>query len=56
LLKDVDGVYECDPALQTNMSPRRFVALGYAEAPQRANQLIQPKAVRFLERMQRTQK
>jgi homoserine dehydrogenase len=50
LVKDVDGVYERDPALNASLPTRRFVTLGYAEALQRAGQLIQPKAVRFLER------
>lgn len=50
LLKDVDGVYERDPAVISLAPSRRFVTLGYAEAIERAKQLIQPKAVRFLER------
>jgi len=50
LVKDVDGVYERDPALSTPAPSRRFVTMGYAEAVERATQLIQPKAVRFLER------
>lgn len=50
LIKDVDGVYERDPALSTPAPARRFVTLDYAEAVERATQLIQPKAVRFLER------
>lgn len=50
LVKDVDGVYERDPALAAATPSRRFAALGYTEALERAEQLIQPKAVRFLER------
>ena len=50
LVKDVDGVYERDPALSAPAPSRRFVTMGYAEAVERATQLIQPKAVRFLER------
>jgi homoserine dehydrogenase len=50
LLKDVDGVYERDPALPASTPSRRFVSLGYDAAEERAAQLIQPKAVRFLER------
>lgn len=50
LLKDVDGVYERDPAVVALAPSRRFVTLGYSEALERAQQLIQPKAVRFLER------
>ncbi|MET0497372.1 MAG: hypothetical protein ABW106_03760 [Steroidobacteraceae bacterium] len=48
LIKDVDGVYESDPA-QAATSLRRFVTLGYADALLRARQLIQPKAVHFIE-------
>ena len=51
LVKDVDGVYERDPALAASTPTRRFVTLGYAEALERASKLIQPKAVRFLERL-----
>lgn len=50
LVKDVDGVYERDPALTASSPTRRFVTLGYDEAVERAGKLIQPKAVRFLER------
>lgn len=50
LVKDVDGVYERDPALAASTPSRRFVSMDYAEALERAGQLIQPKAVRFLER------
>lgn len=49
LVKDVDGVYERDPALAAPAPTRRFVTLGYEEALERAGRLIQPKAVRFLE-------
>lgn len=51
LVKDVDGVYERDPALAASTPTQRFVTLGYEEALQRAGKLIQPKAVRFLERL-----
>lgn len=44
LLKDVDGVYESDPA-QRNAHPRRFAALDYEDALRVAGKLIQPKAV-----------
>ena len=50
LIKDVDGVYESDPAQSTSALPRRFVSLGYADALSRARQLIQAKAVHFIER------
>ena len=47
LLKDVDGVYESDPA-QRNAHPRRFAALDYEDALRVAGKLIQPKAVDYL--------
>ena len=50
LIKDVDGVYECDPALAGSAPSRRFASLGYTDALACAGQLIQSKAVRFLER------
>lgn len=49
LLKDVDGVYESDPAsAATSSSLQRFSALGYADALELATTLIQPKAVQLL--------
>jgi homoserine dehydrogenase len=48
LIKDVDGVYEVDPALAASR-PRRFVALTYRDAVKVAGALIQPKAIAFLE-------
>ena len=53
LIKDVDGVYEADPALAGTTRPRRFVRLTYADALQVAAPLIQPKAVTFLEQHRR---
>jgi homoserine dehydrogenase len=53
LVKDVDGVYEFDPAAageRDNLPLRRFAALNYRIALERAAQLIQPKAVQYLER------
>ena len=47
LLKDVDGVYECDPA-EPRAHPRRLAQLSYACAVEVASQLIQPKAVAHL--------
>lgn len=47
LLKDVDGVYESDPA-QRHAHPRRFAALDYEDALRVAGKLIQPKAVDYL--------
>lgn len=49
LLKDVDGVYEADPAAASSASLQRFSALGYADALELATTLIQPKAVRLLD-------
>lgn len=49
LLKDVDGVYESDPASAPTSSLQRFSALGYADALELATTLIQPKAVRLLD-------
>jgi homoserine dehydrogenase len=54
LIKDVDGVYESDPAASIGYQPRRFSSLGYAQALALAGPLIQPKTVHFLERQQRT--
>lgn len=50
LLKDVDGVYEADPALTPASSLQRFSALGYADALELATTLIQPNAIRLLDR------
>ena len=47
LLKDVDGVYESDPAVPDSR-PRRFSALAYEDALRVAGPLIQPKAVNYL--------
>jgi homoserine dehydrogenase len=47
LLKDVDGVYEFDPA-RASSPPRRYTRLGYADALRVAGSLIQTKAVAFL--------
>jgi homoserine dehydrogenase len=47
LLKDVDGVYESDPAVPGSR-PRRFSALAYEDALRVAGPLIQPKAVNYL--------
>lgn len=49
LLKDVDGVYESDPA-DANAHPCRFESLTYEEALKVARQLIQPKAVTHFEK------
>jgi homoserine dehydrogenase len=57
LIKDVDGVYESDPAVcgaGGPGAPRRFASLTYGEAIACASQLVQPKAVHFLEKHQRS--
>lgn len=49
LLKDVDGVYESDPAhVGTPTVLQRFSALGYADALELATAPIQPRAVQLL--------
>jgi len=50
LVKDVDGVYERDPAVAHDGTVRRYAALDYDTAVRVASPLVQPKAVRFLER------
>ncbi len=45
LVKDVDGVYESDPAVKANA--RRFARIDWSSARQVAGQLIQPKAIDF---------
>ncbi len=47
LLKDVDGVYESDPA-DPKAHPRRYAQLHYQDALRVAGKLIQPKAVSYL--------
>jgi homoserine dehydrogenase len=51
LLKDVDGVYDRDPALDAGRPAQRFARLGYETAIRVASPLVQPKAVRFIERL-----
>jgi len=45
LLKDVDGLYDADPAVA--IQPRRFSHADYATAEYRGGPLVQPKAIRF---------
>jgi homoserine dehydrogenase len=49
LLKDVEGLYEADPArlVVGERVPRRFTEADYATAEACAGSLVQPKAVRF---------
>jgi homoserine dehydrogenase len=54
LIKDVDGVYDCDPAMTLDAPAHRYATLDYETAIRVAAPLIQPKAVRFLERHQAT--
>jgi homoserine dehydrogenase len=53
LVKDVDGVYEFDPA-DPAAHPRRFAQVSYENALQVAGKLIQPKAVAYLKRHRST--
>jgi homoserine dehydrogenase len=54
LLKDVGGVYDHDPAATTAGPAHLLSAVGYGTAITDAAQLIQSKAVRFLERYKGT--
>src|SRR5580692_2478543 len=49
LLKDVDGLYEADPAclVAGDRVPQRFTQADFATAEACAGSLVQPKAVRF---------
>lgn len=46
LIKDVDGIYERDPAAAT-VRPRRFTAISWQDALGVAGRLVQPKAIGF---------
>lgn len=48
LVKDVDGVYDRDPAT-AGAAAHRFDALSYDEAARVAGKLVQPRAIRFAE-------
>jgi homoserine dehydrogenase len=48
LIKDRDGLYECDPAL--NASPRRFQEITFAEALGLDGKMLQKKAIRFAQK------
>jgi homoserine dehydrogenase len=48
LIKDVDGVYDGDPA--DGAAPRRFAALTWGDASRLAGRVVQPKAIRYAER------
>jgi homoserine dehydrogenase len=47
LVKDVDGLYEWDPAAQAGRSPKRFSSLPWASALALDGGIVQHKAVRF---------
>jgi homoserine dehydrogenase len=49
LVKDVDGIYDADPAFARARAPQRFAALSHADALRVAGRLIQPKAVSYLQ-------
>jgi homoserine dehydrogenase len=49
LVKDVDGVYDTDPAIESAEPPQRFSSLSYADALRVAGPLIQAKTLLFLE-------
>ena len=50
LIKDVDGLYESDPADFINHLPRRFKEVSFQTAGQVGGKLIQTKAIRFAEK------
>ena len=55
LVKDVDGIYEHDPAdLTVERAPRRFADVTYDDALRVAGVLVQPKAVEYLSAVNRT--
>ena len=49
LIKDVDGIFEWDPAVK-EPAPRRFSRIRWADALSVANELVQQKAIRFAEK------
>ncbi len=46
LVKDVDGIFEYDPAT-SSVAPRRFKSLTWAEANQIGGGIVQPKAIDY---------
>jgi len=52
LVKDVDGLYEADPSIAA-APPRRFQRANYADALKLGNELIQPKAIEWVQRARR---
>ena len=53
LVKDVDGIYECDPAEVpsdgSEPQPKRYAEVTYSEALRVAGPLVQPKAIEYLQ-------
>ncbi len=49
LLKDVDGLYEWDPAI-SGPRPRKYARASWADATRVAGQLVQPKAIDYARR------
>lgn len=47
LLKDVDGIYEHDPALRHRPRPRRYTSLGWEETLRLQDAILQSKAAQF---------
>ncbi len=47
LLKDVDGVYERDPAIRTTARPRRYASLDWNDALRMDDAILQRKATQF---------
>lgn len=46
LIKDVDGIYECDPAVASERG-RRFTSIGWGDALALGGAVLQDKALRF---------
>ena len=46
LIKDVDGIFEFDPA-RPGPAPRQFTAISWEDAAEVAGVLVQPKAIMF---------
>ncbi len=50
LIKDVDGLYTCDPHSTNGPPATRFVRVSYATAARVGGAVVQPKAIDFAER------
>ncbi|PYP92669.1 MAG: aspartate kinase [Candidatus Angelobacter sp. Gp1-AA117] len=51
LIKDVDGLYEHDPALHAS-APRRFQSISFGDASRLDAGIVQPKAIQFARQQQ----